>query len=162
VRNTCNLQAQGCFKTTMKTHSFLVLFGLLLFPVVTFSQVTEIEQGDTVQQPACPPYSEEAHDLLKRFVASSLPHTAEGVTVEAVSPSEIVWVERHIRCEPMVPDPESEMYLTFWKSNQYYFIVIGHRNPVRVEDGNIVEINLGTDRIDIYDLNLNRIRIFLL
>jgi len=62
----------------------------------------------------------------------------------------------------MVPDPESEMYLTFWKSNQYYFIVIGHRNPVRVEDGNIVEINLGTDRIDIYDLNLNRIRIFLL
>ncbi|KPP97572.1 MAG: hypothetical protein HLUCCA01_13215, partial [Bacteroidetes bacterium HLUCCA01] len=31
-----------------------------------------------------------------------------------------------------------------------------------VEDGNIVEINLGTDRIDIYDLNLNRIRIFLL
>jgi len=56
----------------MKTHSFLVLFGLLLFPVVTYSQVSEIEQGDTFQQPACPPYSEKAHERLKRFVASSL------------------------------------------------------------------------------------------
>ncbi|MCC5924917.1 MAG: hypothetical protein JJU41_00010 [Bacteroidetes bacterium] len=144
----------------MKNYTFLLLFGLLLFPVVTYSQVTEIEQGDTVQQPACPPYSEEAHDLLKRFVASSLPHTAQGVTVEAVSPSEIVWVERHIRCEHMVHNPESEMFLTFWKSNQYYFILAMHRNPVRVEDGNIVEIKLGTDRVNILDLNLNRIRVF--
>jgi len=36
----------------MKNYTFLLLFGLLLFPVVTYSQVPDIEQGDTVQQPA--------------------------------------------------------------------------------------------------------------
>jgi hypothetical protein len=71
-------------------------------------------------------------------------------------------VEQHIRCEHMVYNPESEMFLTFWKSNQYYFILAMHRNPVRVEDENIVEIKLGTDSLQIFDLNLNYIGAILL
>ncbi|MDV7395348.1 hypothetical protein RZS08_28435, partial [Arthrospira platensis SPKY1] len=108
-----------------------------------------------------PPYSEEAHERLKRFVASSLPYTAGGVTIEAVSPSEITWVEQHIRCENMVHDPESDMYLTFWKSNQYYFILVMHKNPVRWTEDTL-EVELGTDSLHVYDLNLNRIQVFLL
>jgi hypothetical protein len=146
----------------MNTYTLFFIIGLLLFKPTPNTQITHVEQGNVTEVPACPPYSEEAHDLLKRFVSSSLPHTAEGVTVEAVSPSEIVWVEQHIRCEHMVYNPESEMFLTFWKSNQYYFILALHKNPVRVEDGNIVEIKLGTDSLHIYDSNLNRIRVFLL
>lgn len=146
----------------MKSNTLLLCIGLLLFLVVTNAHASEIDQGNLSEQPTCPPYSEKAHERLKRFVSSSLPHTAEGVTVESVSPSEIIWVEQHIRCEHMIPDPESPKYATFWKSNQYYFIVVLHRNPVRVEDGNIVEINLGGDSLHIYDLNLNRIRVFFL
>jgi hypothetical protein len=37
-----------------------------------------------------------------------------------------------------------------------------HRNPVRVEDENIVEIKLGTDSLQIFDLNLNYIGAILL
>ncbi|MCH8495809.1 MAG: hypothetical protein LAT57_09295 [Balneolales bacterium] len=135
----------------MKTYIFILLMGGLDFPVSSESNTYKIELGHNSVTPACPPYSEEAHEQLKRFVANSLPHTAEGVTVESVSPSEIIWVEQHIRCENMIPNPDSPMYLTFWKSNQYYFIVVLHRNPVRVEDGNIVEINLGGDSLHIYD-----------
>jgi hypothetical protein len=146
----------------MKTYLFILLMGALVYSAASLSNIYEPDVGQQSDPPACPPYSEKAHERLKRFVSSSLPHTAEGVTVEAVSPSEIVWVEQHIRCEHMVYNPESEMFLTFWKSNQYYFILALHKNPVRVEDGNIVEIKLGTDSLHIYDLNLNRIRVFLL
>jgi hypothetical protein len=143
-------------------YTFLLIIGFLLFKPTPNTQTTHVEQGNVIEIPACPPYSEEAHDLLKRFVSSSLPHTAEGVTVEAVSPSEIVWVAQHIRCEHMVYNPESEMFLTFWKSNQYYFILALHRNPVRWIDENTLDVKLGTDRLHIYDSNLNRIRVFLL
>ena len=136
--------------------------GGLVIPVSSESNTYETELGQNSDPPACPPYSEKAHERLKRFVSSSLPHTGGGVTVEAVSPSEIIWVEQHIRCEHMIPDPESPKYATFWKSNQYYFIVVLHRNPVRVEDGNIVEIILGGESLHIYDSNLNRIRVFFL
>ncbi|MCH8495811.1 MAG: hypothetical protein LAT57_09305 [Balneolales bacterium] len=146
----------------MKTYIFILLMGGLVFQVASESKTYKIELGQNSVTPACPPYSEEAHELLKRFVASSLPHTAEGVTVESVSPSEIIWVEQHIRCENMIHDPESEMYLTFWKSNQYYFILVMHRNPVRWIDENTLDLNLGTDSINVYDLNLNRIRVFFL
>ena len=136
--------------------------GALVYPVASLSNTHESDMGQHSDPPACPPYSEEAHDLLKRFVSSSLPHTAEGVTVEAVSPSEIVWVEQHIRCEHMVHDPESERFLTFWKSNQYYFIVALHRNPVRWIDENTLDVKLGTDSLQIFDLNLNYIGAILL
>lgn len=156
------LNQYGAKPMSMKTYIFIILMGGLVFQVASESNTYETEMGQNSVTPACPPYREKAHERLKRFVSSSLPHTAEGVTVESVSPSEIIWVAQHIRCENMVHDPESEMYLTFWKSNQYYFILALHRNPVRVEDGNIVEIKLGTDRLHILDLNLNRIRVFFL
>jgi hypothetical protein len=146
----------------MKTYLFILLMGALVYPAASLSNIYEPDVGQQSDPPACPPYSEKAHESLKRFVASSLPFKADEVTIEAVSPSEIVWVEQHIRCEHMVHDPESEMYLTFWKSNQYYFIVARDRNPVRVEDGNIVEIKLGTNTLQIFDLNLNFIVAFLL
>jgi hypothetical protein len=148
--------------TIMNTYTFLFIIGLLLFTPTPDTQITHVEQGNVTEIPACPPYSEKAHERLKRFVSSSLPHPGDGVTIEAVSPSEIVWVEQHIRCEHMVHDPESEMFLTFWKSNQYYFILAMHRNPVRWLDENTLDVNLGTDRVHILDLNLNRIGVFLL
>ena len=68
----------------MKSNTLLLFIGLLLFPVVTNAQAAEIEQSNLSEQPACPPYSEKAHERLKRFVANSLPHTGDGVTIEAL------------------------------------------------------------------------------
>ena len=146
----------------MNTYTFLFIIGFLLFKPTPNTQTTHVEQGNVTEIPACPPYSEKAHESLKRFVASSLPFKADEVTIEAVSPSEIVWVAQHIRCEHMVHDPESEMYLTFWKSNQYYFIVARDRNPVRWIDENTLDVKLGTNSLQIFDLNLNFIVAFLL
>ncbi|MCH8495807.1 MAG: hypothetical protein LAT57_09285 [Balneolales bacterium] len=145
----------------MKSNTLLLCIGLLLFPVITNAQAIEIDQGNLIEQPACPPYSEDAHEQLKRFVANSLPHTANGVTVEAISPSEVAWVAQHSRCQGMNPNAESPTYVTFWRSNKYYFIVVRHKNPVRWIDENTLEMNLGTDSIDVLDLNLNLIRPFL-
>lgn len=139
--------------------------GALVFPVAPQLNTHEPDLGQHSNPPACPPYSEEAHDLLKRFVASSLPHTGGGVTVEAVSPSELVWVAQHPKCAQLNSDEDSNYFATVWRSNQYYFIYLALKPPKgRIEGDDIYydELIFARDSIDVYDLEMNRIWVFLL
>ncbi|MCH8495184.1 MAG: hypothetical protein LAT57_06065 [Balneolales bacterium] len=149
----------------MKTHLLIFLISIFLLSSVIEAQVAQTENQNAEQIP-CPPFNDGAYQALKQFVTNELPKTRDGSTiVQAVSPNEITWVEFHPRCESMINKDDDPDYISFWRSNNYYFVLIT-RKPVTLEidDDGMLSLDgfvFFKDMIAVYDLNLNLLGHFL-